>query len=472
MSIPSTNCNDCQTLPAGQCGTDVGIVTVTDPAVDSYGVFDVINKHCNGGYKVYDICQARKSKSFFRTMMFDSIDGNGEEIPADIRGKVEMTLTLNGKYIQWGERLRTANQSEVTLDVTASNIIPIVEPRVFNVGDNVMIKYCDGCCTVTEFRTVEAANTGATAALNNIEVDGAPLTIDVDGCEPMVYFINHPYKCGDTVQSTNVFDTIVDKQSYFQLIAREVCFSEDELNICYSTPRGAVDYVESKFAFQKQSMYDELLGTFFYGTNEPEAGGKAAQTMGILSEINRVNQSGKTIITDLSGTKNVDLKIMAMIEELEKITLCRDDITAITVVANDKFFKSLILANSAWSRLTGCYKVCDAEANGTTKSFGGAYDIVLPWSQARVTFYSDAALSNYYKNESIAIAMPEGFFAAYSRPNKIVDMRIAQRNEIFEWREIPKGREIACDTCYQVHGFIAFAHVGVDSGMYRQILGL
>lgn len=470
MAIIKDSCDSCIGNTASACTAGLGNVAGTgDAFVDTYTINDVLGVHCDSGYQVYNVIPGRKNRSFFATLLFDNVDGEGNIIPRAIDSKVEGTLTLDGKSIMWGEREHKNFEANVTAATLAGNNVFVDQPEAFAIGDNVKIVYCDGCCVLEAFRTVTNVATGATVEDNYITVDGAALTISTTDCSPMVYFINHPYACNDTIVSAEITDLIVDMKSNFQIFAEKICFTNDEINICYSA-QDAAQRAEDRMSQKKQRLYEGLLNTFFYGTNTRKVvGGKDVYTtMGIINEIQKAHDAGANIVRDLGGSPNVDVKLMALIEELEKIPLINANVTTIDVVATDTFMRKLIMSNAAWSRLTGCTQSCNMNSAGV-KSFGSVYDIELPGSGVMVKFHSDAALSNQYRGQSLAIIIPQGWAAFYSKANEIKDGRVVARNEVFKMRELPTTADIVCETCYAIVGEIAFAFVGVPSGMWRLI---
>lgn len=227
--------SDAITLTAGVCGTDIGVGGLVDATtVDTYTPLDVLNAHCNS-YSVWDVIKP-KYKSFFRTLWFASAqaEGDTETIPTNINMKVEGSLSVDGKSVMWGERARARLFSNITSDVTAGNNVFVDNPEAYQIGDVVRITHDVSGCTVEIYRNVTAIATGAAAINNYITVDGSAMTIDADAGEPRVYFLYHPYSCGDTITTSAQYDVITDKKSYFQIFAEKVCFTDEFINTCYT----------------------------------------------------------------------------------------------------------------------------------------------------------------------------------------------------------------------------------------------
>lgn len=176
--------------------------------------------------------------------------------------------------------------------------------------------------------------------------------------------------------------------------------------------------------------------------------------MGIIKAIKEEDMAGTSVITDVSGATTVDAKIIALMDELEAVSAITEDVTQLQVIANDKFMQSLIRANAVWGRITGCTKMCDAGQN-SVKSYGGLYDIELS-NGVRVNFVSDAALTHFYPNESVAIIAPVGYAAFYTHQNEMRDMKVVAKNGLIKWNPIQKNYAlVACETCYAIQFYLA-----------------
>lgn len=458
-------------IAVGLCWTDIGVGGLTDAVNgDTYSVLDILSEHCKS-YKIYDVIRP-KYTSFFNTLWFKTADANGDEIiPNSVDLKVEGTLSLDGTYVEWWERERPRLWSNITSNITASKNIFVDNPEAYTVGDVIRIVYEDvSGCTNEVYRNVTVIATGATAVDNYVTVDGANLTIDADAWNPKVFFLYHPYACNDTIVTNEQFATVVPKKSYFQFFAEKVCFTDNFINTCYSgmgALDSAVEAVDAKWEWVRRKLYTSVVSAFFFG--EHKASGKP-QTMGILKYIKDVDTAGTSIITDLSGATSIDQKILALMDELESVTSITEDITKLQVITNDIFMKNLRKANAAWGRITGCMKICDAGQN-SVKSYGSLYDIELS-NGVMVSFVSDAFLTHHYYENSVAIVAPVGYTAFYTHQNEIKDMNVAKKNGLFQWHEIQKDYAlVVCETCYSVSFRLANVFVGVDSGLWRLILG-
>ena len=81
-------------------------------------------------------------------------------------------------------------------------------------------------------------------------------------------------------------------------------------------------------------------------------------------------------------------------------------------------------------------------------------------------------MTHFYRNESVAIVAPVGYAAFYTHQNEMKDMQVAKKNGLFKWNEIAKDyNKVECETCYSVAFRLANVFVGVDSALWRMILG-
>ena len=228
----------------------------------------------------------------------------------------------------------------------------------------------------------------------------------------------------------------------------------------------AAEAVAAKWEHVRQRLYASIVGAFFFGEHKSWA---KPQTMGIIKYIKDVDASGTSIITDLSGATTVDAKIIALMDELESVSSIKEDLNTIQVITNDVFMKNLVRANAAWGRITGYVRV-EPSSKNTVKSYGGLYDIELS-NGVRVNFVSDAALTHFYRNESVAIVAPVGYASFYTHQHEMKDMQVVRKNGLFKWNEIQKDYgKVECETCYSVAFRLANVFVWVDSGLRRIVL--
>lgn len=484
MAIPTSGCNPCTPTNCTNCyvpGTGQGFTT--NPVNRTYSVGDIINIHCNEGYRIYDLLCNDYDVSYFATMLFDRItapDGSGIDnlVPKNLPG-VQQTLTNDGLGIQWGEREQLLDEATITTTDTATNVIEVSRTDFVLVGEIVRILTCDPdgeCCQNETIRKVTAID-----VLNStITVDGAPLDVFQDvptsDCSNKIIRLYETYNLCDSVVGRQVLDVITDKESYFQHIGELISFKRDEINICYATPNEAIGYVENIFMTARRRITRSMQNAFWFGRNKRVAAnivGDGPETMWVITGIlDAEARCGVTLTRDLSCLTTQDEKLAGFMDEIRKASLCGvGNRGYINVVGNAKAIQGVMMMQSAWNRLLGCIPTCP---NPTSKEFYN-FEIKTPFGST-VRFFMDSVLTYQYQNQSIMVIIPDEWVGMYTYANTMNSQGqvVKQNSSVFTWEDISylNRDKFDCGYNFKITGTFLYQLVGLCTGKRRVVYGI